>query len=380
MKKQITCESVRRGHPDKLCDRISDAILDHYIEADPVAHCGVEVMAANKTIILAGEISSKSDHNAINIARQAIESIGYKSSDFDFQDLINSQSPDIRQGVDLDDGEVGAGDQTTCVGYATNETPEMLPLPFVLAQKMCKVADEYATANPDCGILPDGKGMVTVGYDIVDGETVTSIDKILLSLQHSEELAQSDVRSIVTKYILPKALEGYDYSNADILVNPTGRFVIGGPNGDCGLTGRKIVVDNYGCLVPTGGGCFSGKSPQKVDRSAAYMARYIAKNIVAAGLGSECTVTLSYAIGVAQPVSVDIKLDGMSNSKAQAIATAVCGLIDLTPKGIIDKFKLRRPIYTPTSAYGHFGHSEYPWEKTDIAESLKNIFNTVTGA
>jgi len=373
MKRLVTCESVRKGHPDKLCDRISDSILDAFLREDPNAQCGIEVMAANDRIIIAGEVSSERIPNIVHIvdstweAKHVVTEVGYDKYKFTFENLIHSQSEDIRNAVIPNNNDVMAGDQGLIFGYATNETPEMLPLPLVLAHRLCRAADYFMGNNPDSGILPDGKAQVTVEYE--NGKF--SIMKIILSIQHEDRLSHNDICILAMNYILPEAFIDYDYSEAIILINPSGRFVIGGPVGDVGLTGRKIIVDSYGGVVPHGGGAWSGKSPQKVDRSAAYMARYVAKNIVAAGLADRCLVSLSYAIGVAEPVAVDIDTYGTGVVEDHYILSAITELCDFTPMGIIGKLGLNAPIYTPTSSYGHFSDSRYPWEQTDMAESLR---------
>ena len=388
-KRLFTSESVTEGHPDKICDQISDAILDAIIEQDPNARVACETAVSTGLVHIMGEITTSCYVDIPKIARQVIRDIGYDRAKYGFDGdscavitNIDEQSPDIALGVDkaleakegqLDDGlDNGAGDQGMMFGYACDETPELMPLPLSLAQKLCK----QMTLVRKTGILPymrpDGKSQVTVEYG-ADGRPVR-VDTVVLSTQHAPEATLEQIRAdmieLVVKPTIPAALLD---ENTRILVNPTGRFVVGGPQGDSGLTGRKIIVDTYGGSAPHGGGCFSGKDPTKVDRSAAYAARWVAKNIVAAGLADKCQVQLAYAIGVARPVSVRVDTFGTGSVGDEALEAAVDKVFDLRPTAIINRLDLRRPIYRQTAAYGHFGRPELelPWEKTDMVDAIK---------
>ena len=382
----FTSESVTEGHPDKICDQISDAVLDAILAEDPKARVACETTCTTGMVFVMGEISTTSYVDIPSIARKTIQEIGYDGSDlgFDYKTCailtsIDEQSPDIAQGVDqslearehIDDSDLdtGAGDQGMMFGYANNDTPELMPLPISLAHKLTRRLTQVRKEGLVNFLRPDGKSQVTIEYD---GLTPKRIEAVVISTQHSdsvsyEELA-SKVKELVIFPILPKEMVD---ENTKIFINPTGRFVVGGPQGDSGLTGRKIIVDTYGGYARHGGGAFSGKDPTKVDRSAAYAARYIAKNIVASGLADECEIQFAYAIGVARPVSVMVDTFGTGKIADEKITDLVNEIFDLRPAAIIRDLDLRRPIYKATAAYGHFGREEFPWEKTDKAEILR---------
>lgn len=377
----FTSESVSEGHPDKVADQISDAILDAILEQDPTARVAAETLTNTGLVVMAGEITTTAQVNYIDVARETIKKIGYDNSDYgiDYKACAvmvcyDKQSPDIAQGVNNahdDNLDQGAGDQGLMFGYACGETPELMPLPISLAHKLVQRQSLLRKDGRLNWLRPDAKSQVTIRY--VDGKP-DSIDTIVLSTQHHPDIALADLREAVIeeviKPVLPKELIKGDIN---YLVNPTGRFVIGGPQGDCGLTGRKIIVDTYGGSAPHGGGAFSGKDPSKVDRSAAYAGRYVAKNIVAAGLAERCQVQVSYAIGVARPTSITVNTYGTGRISDQAITELVAAHFDLRPKGIVKMLDLLRPIYAKTAAYGHFGREEpeFTWEKTDRAEALR---------
>ncbi|MEO8483385.1 MAG: methionine adenosyltransferase [Acidobacteriota bacterium] len=370
----FTSESVTEGHPDKIADQISDGILDAILAQDPVARVACETLVTTGLAVVAGEITTSGTVDYQHVVRQAIRDVGYTRAKFGFDadtcsvlSAIHEQSRDIGQGVDTG----GAGDQGLMFGFACRETDELMPLPIMLAHKLVRGLSELRRSNGVNYLRPDGKSQVTVEYD---GDTPVRIDAIVLSTQHSPESTQDTIRHdlierIVTPLIPAKLMD----KNTKIYVNPTGRFVTGGPHGDAGVTGRKIIVDTYGGYAPHGGGAFSGKDPTKVDRSACYMARYIAKNVVAAGLADRALVQLAYAIGVADPVSVLIDTDGTGKVTDEKMTDLVRSHFKLTPKGIIDSLDLRRPIYRKTAAFGHFGRTEpeFTWERTDKAAALK---------
>ena len=377
----FTSESVTEGHPDKIADQISDAVLDDILSKDPNARVACETLCTTGLVLVSGEISTKATYNIQQIVRNTVEEIGYTRGKFGFDaenlavlSAIDPQSGDIAMGVDeLDEKAQGAGDQGIMFGYACDETEEYMPLPITLAHKLARRLSEIRKNKIVDYLRPDGKTQVTVLYD-EDGEPV-SVDTILISTQHSECATQEQIKKDLYEHvvlpIIPSKLLNED---TKYLVNPTGRFVIGGPQGDTGLTGRKIIVDTYGGYSRHGGGAFSGKDPSKVDRSAAYMARYIAKNVVAAGLARKCEIQLSYAIGVAEPTSVLVETFGTSNVSENIIVKAIRENFNLTPKGIITSLDLKRPIYRQVAAYGHMGRNDLdlPWERLDKVEILKS--------
>ena len=370
----FTSEAVTEGHPDKLADQISDGVLDAILEEDPFGRVACETYVTTGMAMVGGEITTKTYVEIPNLVRGIIKDIGYTDASFGFDYLtcavlntIQQQSPDIALGVDKD----GAGDQGMMFGYASNETPELMPLPIMLAHKLCMRLAEVRKTGTLPYIRPDGKSQVSVRYE--DGRPV-KVDTVVISTQHDPDVDQQTIHNdIVTKVIKPVIpSDFFDESSIIYHINPTGRFVVGGPHGDTGLTGRKIIVDTYGGYGRHGGGSFSGKDPTKVDRSATYAARYIAKNIVAAGLADKCEIQLAYAIGVAAPVSICVESFGTGKIPDEEIANRVAKTFNLTPKGIIEMLDLRRPIYKKTAAYGHFGRDEdgFTWEKTDKAKDL----------
>ncbi|MCI7044482.1 methionine adenosyltransferase [Candidatus Avelusimicrobium faecicola] len=377
----FTSESVSKGHPDKVCDQISDAVLDAILAKDKTARVACETYITRGLVVVGGEITTRTWVDVEQIARQVIKDIGYTDAKFGFNgdtcavvNVIGKQSPDISQGVDVG----GAGDQGLMVGYAVDETLEYMPLSLVLANNILKNLEKARKEKTLPYLGPDAKSQVTVEY--VDGKPVR-VDTIVLSTQHTPEIldktgtkiTEKSKREIETVAILPIVKKWID-KNTKIYINPTGKFVIGGPQSDTGLTGRKIIVDTYGGRCPHGGGAFSGKDPTKVDRSAAYMARYIAKNIVAAKLASECTVQIAYAIGRDEPVGFYVDTDGTGKIADEKLAEIARKIFPLTPRGIIEHFKLRNPIYLQTAAYGHFGRKGFPWEATDkVAALLKAV-------
>jgi S-adenosylmethionine synthetase len=371
----FTSESVTEGHPDKVSDHISDAVLDAVLAQDPTGRVACEVLVTTGICAVAGEITTTAQIDVPSIARKTIADIGYTDAAFGFDaktcgvlNLIQTQSPDIAMGVDTG----GAGDQGLMFGYACDETPELMPLPIQMAHRLCEKLSKVRRAGTLKYLRPDGKSQVSVEY--VAGKP-TRIDAVVISTQHGDDVSTEQLRADVRKFIIdPVIPQNMVDANTKYHINPTGRFVIGGPHGDTGLTGRKIIVDSYGGMGRHGGGAFSGKDPTKVDRSACYMARYIAKNIVASGLASRAEVQLAYAIGVAEPVSVMVNSFGTGTIPEDAMEDLIRANFPLTPKGIIDHLKLRRPIYQKTAAFGHFGRTDdsFTWEKTDKAEALAN--------
>lgn len=379
----FTSESVTEGHPDKIADQISDAVLDAILEQDPRGRVACETMVTTGLAVIAGEITTTAKINYKQIIRDTINEIGYNDALFGYDcntcsviDAVGTQSPDIAQGVDTG----GAGDQGLMFGFACNETNELMPLPIQLAHNLTRRLSE-ARRNGELNYLrPDGKSQVTIEYR--DGKP-HRVEAVVISTQHADEVSTEQLREdILNKVINPTVPANLLDENTKYHINPTGRFVIGGPMGDAGLTGRKIIVDTYGGYAPHGGGAFSGKDPTKVDRSAAYMARYIAKNIVAAGLADKCTVQLAYAIGVAEPVSVLVQTHDTGKVDESKLAEIVRQNFQLTPKGIIETLDLRRPIYKATAKFGHFGRAndEFTWEKTDKAEALKSAIGSAEAA
>ena len=379
----FTSESVSEGHPDKICDRISDAIVDTFLAAEPQSRCGVETLVTTNRVVLAGEVrgpASITSESLVEVARNAIREIGYEQANFHWRSaaikcLIHDQSSDIAQGVDASGNkDEGAGDQGMMFGFACNETPELMPAPIFYAHAILRSLSEARHAGRTPLLGPDSKSQVTLQY--VDGKPVRAT-KIVVSIQHSDAIETEEVREIVRPYVLQTLPTGWMCEEENFLVNPTGRFVIGGPDGDAGVTGRKIIVDTYGGAAPHGGGAFSGKDPTKVDRSAAYAARYLAKNVVAAELADRCTIQIAYAIGVAKPLSFYVDTAGAANEAK--LASVLQELMDLSPRGIRTHLGLNKPIYARTSAYGHFGRNPdtdggFSWEKLDLMDELRRAF------
>jgi S-adenosylmethionine synthetase len=371
----FTSESVTEGHPDKVADHVSDAVLDAVLAQDPTARVACEVLVTTGICVVAGEITTTAHIDVPSIARKTIADIGYTDAAFGFDaktcgilNVVQTQSPDIAMGVDTG----GAGDQGLMFGYACDETPELMPLPIQMAHRLCEKLSQVRRAGTLKYLRPDGKSQVSVEY--VNGKP-TRIDAVVISTQHGDDVSTEQLRADVRKYIIDAVVpQNLVDENTKYHINPTGRFVIGGPHGDTGLTGRKIIVDSYGGMGRHGGGAFSGKDPTKVDRSACYMARYIAKNVVASGLASRAEVQLAYAIGVAEPVSVMVNSFGTGKVPEDVMEDLIRATFPLTPKGIIDHLKLRNPIYQKTAAFGHFGRNEssFTWEKTDKAEALNS--------
>ncbi len=378
----FTSESVSEGHPDKVCDRISDAILDAFLTEDPYARVACETFATTDRVVIGGEVRGPGNVIARveEIARECVRDIGYEQEGFHWANLkvnsyLHAQSADIAQGVDAaGDKDEGAGDQGIMFGYATVETPELMPAPVHYAHAMLRRLAEVRKDGTEPLLGPDAKSQLSVRYE---GGKPVGIASVVLSTQHaSEEQSSADIRAIVEPYILEVIPQGWITPDTEWHVNPTGKFVIGGPDGDAGLTGRKIIVDTYGGAAPHGGGAFSGKDPTKVDRSAAYAARYLAKNIVAAGMATRCTLQISYAIGVSKPLSIYADLHGTGEVSEEAVEKAIAQAMDLTPRGIREHLGLNKPIYQRTSAYGHFGRAPeadggFSWEKTDLIDALK---------
>lgn len=374
----FTSESVSEGHPDKVADQISDGILDAIYSQDPAARVACETFVTTGLVVVGGEITTSAYIEVQDIVRNVIKEIGYTKAEYKFDadscgilNAIHSQSPDIAMGVD----KGGAGDQGLMFGYACNQTPELMPMPIVYAHKLIQKITEIRKKQPKLMpyLRPDAKSQVTIEYD--DDHKPVRVDAVVISTQHDPKVSQNKIRQDVINKVIKKVIPAkYLDKNTKYFVNPTGRFEIGGPHGDSGLTGRKIIVDTYGGWAPHGGGAFSGKDPSKVDRSAAYAARHIAKNVVAAKLAKECSVQLAYAIGVAQPVSIYVDTKGTGVISDKEISEMIMKEVDLTPKGIIERLKLRRPIYRKTASLGHFGRNDkdFTWEKLDLVPIFKN--------
>ena len=380
----FTSESVSEGHPDKVCDRISDAVVDAYLTKEPEARVACETMVTTNRIVLAGEVRGPDSitHDTIeDIARQCVKQIGYEQDGFHWANAhvdvhVHSQSGDIAMGVDAaGNKDEGAGDQGIMFGYACRETDALMPAPIYYSHAILHSLAEARHSGAEPGLLPDSKSQVTLRYE--NGKPVGATS-VVVSTQHSATLSQEEVREIVRPHVTNVLPDGWMCPEDEFYVNPTGRFVIGGPDGDCGLTGRKIIVDTYGGAAPHGGGAFSGKDPSKVDRSAAYAARYLAKNVVAADFADRCTIQLSYAIGVSKPLSVYVDLHGTGNVGETQLSEALQEVMDLSPRGIRTKLGLSRPIYARTAAYGHFGRDPEPdggfsWERTDLVDDLRSV-------
>ncbi len=377
----FTSESVTEGHPDKICDNISDAFLDEFLRQDPDSRVAVETMVTTDFVAVSGEVTSKADFDQKaqeELVRKTIREIGYDNKDLMFDAdtcqvnlRLHSQSPDISQGVSAtDEKEQGAGDQGLMFGYATNETKELMPMPILLAHKLIQKLSEVRKDKTLPWVRPDGKSQVSVKYE---DDKPTNIETVVIATQHSPEISQEEISKQIIDKVIKPVLGNLWNDEIKIHINPTGKFVIGGPHGDAGLTGRKIIVDSYGGFGRHGGGAFSGKDPSKVDRSACYMCRYIAKNLVAAGLADRCEVQLAYAIGIAEPVSLYVNTFGTNKIPENQIEDLVRNNFDMTPSRIISQLDLKRPIYKKTASYGHFGRNEpeFTWEKTDKAEILK---------
>ena len=382
----FTSESVSEGHPDKLCDRISDAIVDAYLSADPHARVAVEALATTNQIVLAGEVRGPARIDRAvreEVARRCVKDIDYDQEGFHWEharvdDYVHAQSADIAQGVDASGNkDEGAGDQGIMFGYACRETDVLMPAPIHYAHQILKSLAEARHSGAEPDLRPDSKSQVTLRYS---GGKPVAATCVVVSTQHSEDVDQDAVRAIVRPHVENVLPDGWMCPDDEFLVNPTGRFVIGGPDGDAGLTGRKIIVDTYGGAAPHGGGAFSGKDPTKVDRSAAYAARYLAKNVVAAGLAERCTLQISYAIGVARPLSLYVNLHGSGEVDEERLGVVLSEIMNLSPRGIREHLGLSRPIYARTAAYGHFGRPPEPdggfsWERTDLVDELQSAFS-----
>ena len=380
----FTSESVSEGHPDKVCDQVSDAVLDAYLKEDPDSRVACETLVKNNLVVIAGEITSKGNPDLESVVRNVINDIGYNDdalgfngSTCKFENHITKQSPDIAQGVNEGEGEdlnQGAGDQGLMFGYACKETESLMPAPIDLSHRLVKKQSDVRKSGLLPWLRPDAKSQVSIAYGD-SGKTIKGLSAIVLSTQHDEDITHQEIKDEVFNHII-KPIVPNDWITPDtkIFINPTGKFVIGGPVGDCGLTGRKIIVDTYGGMARHGGGAFSGKDPSKVDRSAAYASRYVAKNIVAAGLADYCEIQVSYAIGVAEPTSISIDTFGTGNINQDEIELLIRKHFDLRPKSLINALNLKRPIYQDTAAYGHFGRngSNFTWEKTDLSDILES--------
>ncbi|GGB59789.1 S-adenosylmethionine synthase 2 [Roseibium aquae] len=384
----FTSESVSEGHPDKVCDRISDTILDAFLSEDPNARVACETLTTTNHVSIAGEVRGPEHitRNVDDLVRAAVKDIGYEQDGFHWNTLkivnrLHQQSADIAMGVDEGDkGEEGAGDQGIMFGYACNETEELMPAPILISHKILRLMAQARKSGKEPRLGPDSKSQVTLKYE--DGKPV-GVDAVVVSTQHREDVDQQTVRDMVLPFIQNAFPEGWRAPESRIFINPTGRFVIGGPDGDAGLTGRKIIVDTYGGAAPHGGGAFSGKDPTKVDRSAAYAARYLAKNVVAAGLADRCLIQLAYAIGMPEPVAVYVDTQGTGRVDEAQLGTVLREMVRLTPRGIRDRLDLLKPIYARTAAYGHFGREPdaeggFGWEKTDLAGDLARHFGVRT--
>ncbi|MEM1381431.1 MAG: methionine adenosyltransferase [Pseudomonadota bacterium] len=381
----FTSESVSEGHPDKVSDRISDAIVDLHLRQEPEARVAVETLTTTNRVVLAGETRTETpipSEALIETARQAIKEIGYEQDGFHWQNAdiachVHGQSTEIAMGVDAgDDKDEGAGDQGIMFGYATDETEHLMPAPIAYSHAIVKALADARHAGKEASLLPDAKSQVTVRYE--NGRP-TGTSSVVVSTQHVAGLSQADVRAVVRPYVEQVLPEGWMPPEEEFYVNPTGQFVIGGPDGDAGLTGRKIIVDTYGGAAPHGGGAFSGKDPTKVDRSAAYASRYLAKNVVAAGLAKKCLIQVSYAIGVAKPLSLYVDFFGTGEVSEEKMERVLMEVMNLSPRGIRTHLGLNKPIYERTAAYGHFGHAPdsdggFSWEKTDLVDALKGAF------